>query len=42
MMQKTQKIKEQKKIKALDEYGRTSIDVSLLGEGIYYFDFSNK
>ncbi len=39
---KKQKIKEQKKIKALDEYGRTSIDVSLLGEGIYYFDFSNK
>lgn len=41
MMQKT-KDKRTKKIKALDEYGRTSIDVSLLGEGIYYFDFSNK
>lgn len=24
----------------LDRYGRTHIDVSLLGEGIYYFDFS--
>lgn len=29
-------------MKDLDKYGRTSIDVSLLGEGIYYFDFSNK
>lgn len=29
-------------MKDLNEYGRTSIDVSLLGEGIYYFDFSNK
>ncbi|MBQ8022715.1 MAG: hypothetical protein IJ254_00395 [Succinivibrio sp.] len=29
-------------MKDLDEYGRTSIDVYLLGEGIYYFDFSNK
>lgn len=29
-------------MKDLDEYGRTSIDVSLLGEGIYYFDFSIK
>ena len=24
----------------LQKYGRTSIDVSLQGEGIYYFDFS--
>lgn len=29
-------------MKDLDEYGRSSIDVSLLGEGIYYFDFSIK
>ena len=26
----------------LERYGRTSIDVSLQGEGIYYFDFSPK
>ena len=26
----------------LKAYGRTSIDVSLQGEGIYFFDFSNK
>ncbi|MCL2046345.1 MAG: NgoFVII family restriction endonuclease [Oscillospiraceae bacterium] len=25
----------------LIRYGRTSVDVSLIGEGIYYFDFSN-
>ena len=24
----------------LEAYGRTSIDVSLQGEGVYYFDFS--
>lgn len=28
--------------KDLQAYGRTSIDVSLQGEGIYYFDFSQK
>lgn len=26
----------------LEAYGRTSIDVSLQGEGVYYFDFSVK
>lgn len=26
----------------LRNYGRDTIDISLLGEGIYYFDFSNK
>jgi hypothetical protein len=24
----------------LENYGRTTIDVSLIGQGLYYFDFS--
>ncbi|MCR5235836.1 MAG: NgoFVII family restriction endonuclease [Lachnospiraceae bacterium] len=29
-------------LKDLEEYGRTTIDVSIQGEGVYYFDFSPK
>ncbi len=29
-------------IEHLQKYGRDSIDISLLGDGIYYFNFSNK
>lgn len=29
-------------LETLEKYGRNTIDISLQGEGIYYFDFSVK